>query len=92
MNGVQMTYTIQLLNRVKTRYGLTSDYQLAKKLGISSARVSNWMKQKSSMDWDMAFQIADLLDLDDQNVVYGLLEDKHKNPRIINALEGTRPA
>ena len=82
-----MTYTIALLNRVKAKYDLTSDYQLAKKLDVSTARVSNWMKKDYSMDWDMAFQIADMLGLDDQNVVYNLLEDKYENPRLINTLQ-----
>lgn len=83
-----MTYTIELLNMVKARYKLGSDYQLAKKLGVSTARVSNWMKCKNTMEWEIAFKIADLLEIDDQNVVYGLLKDKYENPRIINVLEG----
>lgn len=92
MNGVQMSYTIELLGMVKTRYSLETDYQLAKKLGVSTARVSNWMKSKSSMDWDVAFLIADMLQIDDQIVVHSLLEDKYENPRLINALHEGRPA
>ncbi|KLU98921.1 hypothetical protein ABT56_23085 [Photobacterium aquae] len=87
-----MTYTIELLQQVKRRYTLTSDYQLAKKLGVSSARVSNWMKGKNNLDWDIAFQVADLLEINDQNVVYGLLKDKYENPRFINALDDGRTA
>ncbi|MGR5149670.1 helix-turn-helix domain-containing protein [Photobacterium alginatilyticum] len=87
-----MTYTIELLNMVKAKYNLESDYQLAKKLGVSSARVSNWMKRKSLMDWEIVFQVADLLEIDDQKVVYGMLKDKYENPRIINALQQGAPA
>jgi len=87
-----MTYTIELLNMVKAKHGLGSDYQLAKKLGVSTARVSNWMKAKCAMDWDTAFQVADLIGIDDQKVVYGLLKDKYENPRIINALQQGAPA
>ena len=87
-----MTYTVELLDMVKAKYGLTSDYQLAKKLGVSSARVSNWRNMKASLEWETAFQVADLLEIDDQNVVYGLLEDKYQNPRLINALCEGRPA
>ena len=72
---------------VKARYKLGSDYQLAKKLGVSTARVSNWMKRKSHMDWDIAFQVADLLEIDDQKVVYRLLKDIYENPRLINVLD-----
>ncbi|MGR5064692.1 helix-turn-helix domain-containing protein [Photobacterium sp. DNB22_13_2] len=82
-----MTYTIELLNMVKARYKLGSDYQLAKKLGVSTARVSNWMKRKNTMEWEIAFKIADLLEIDDQNVVYGLLKDKYENPRVISVLD-----
>ncbi len=85
-----MTFTVELLEMVKARYSLTSDYQLAKKLGVTSARVSNWRCGKNSMDWDIAFQIADLLEINDQKVVYGLLDDKHENPRIIKALHEGR--
>ncbi|MBV1841092.1 MULTISPECIES: helix-turn-helix domain-containing protein [Photobacterium] len=87
-----MSYTIELLNELKGRYELTSDYQLAKKLGVSSARVSNWMKGKNNLDWDTAFQVADLLEISDQIVVHGLLKDKYENPRVINALDEISPA
>ncbi|MGF1726380.1 helix-turn-helix domain-containing protein [Photobacterium nomapromontoriensis] len=87
-----MSYTIDLLLQVKTRFNLSSDYQLAKKLGVSSARVSNWMKGKNNLDWDTAFQVADLLEINDQNVVYGLLKDKYENPRFISALSDRSPA
>ncbi|GHA34222.1 helix-turn-helix domain-containing protein [Photobacterium aphoticum] len=86
-----MTYTNELLDMVKARYSLTSEYQLAKILGISQSRLHNWRKELNSMDWDMAFQVADLLEINDQNVVYGLLEDKYENPRLINALCEGRP-
>ncbi|NAW64535.1 helix-turn-helix domain-containing protein [Photobacterium halotolerans] len=82
-------YTNTLLDMVKTRYNLTSDYKLAQKLEVSRARLSNWRCGKNSMEWEVAFQIADLLHLDDQNVVYGLLHDKQLNPRLINALRGS---
>ncbi|MCR9639669.1 transcriptional regulator [Vibrio alginolyticus] len=85
-----MNYTNALLDRVKAKYELGSDYQLAKKLEVGPGRVSNWRKGTCSMDWDVAFQIADLLEEDDQNVVYGLIDDKYKNPRLINALHEGR--
>ncbi|WP_330960025.1 helix-turn-helix domain-containing protein [Photobacterium sp. 53610] len=81
-----MTYTIELLNAVKSKYSLTTDYQVAKKIGVTSSRVSNWMRGRNAMDWEVAFKVADLLEMDDQNVVYGLLNDKYENPRLINTL------
>lgn len=85
-----MSYTNALLDRVKARFNLTSDYQLSKKLGIQQNRLCNWRKGRSSMDWDMAFFIADLLEEEDQNVVFGLIDDKYTNSRLINALHEAR--
>ncbi|MDN3697764.1 transcriptional regulator [Vibrio cortegadensis] len=85
-----MNYTNVLLDNVKTKFELTSEYQLAKKLSVGNGRLYNWRKGISSMDWDMAFQVADILGLDDQNVVFGLIDDKYNNPRLINALHSAR--
>ncbi|RWX55112.1 transcriptional regulator [Photobacterium chitinilyticum] len=87
-----MTYTNELLNMVKTKFRLTSEYKLAKKLEVSEARLYKWRKELNSMDWNMAFKVADILEMDDQKVVYGLLEDKYENQRLINALTEGRPA
>ncbi|KLV10623.1 transcriptional regulator [Photobacterium ganghwense] len=87
-----MTYTNELLDMVKSKYSLASEYKLAKKLGVSESRLYKWRKELNSMDWDMAFQIADLLGINDQIVVHSLLEDKYENPRLINALHEGRPA
>ncbi|MGF1702506.1 transcriptional regulator [Photobacterium makurazakiensis] len=81
-----MTYTNELLNEVKAKYNLPSEYKLAQKLGVHDSRLYKWRKELNSMDWDMAFQVADLLEIDDQIVVHGLLKDKYENPRLINAL------
>ncbi|ASI90972.1 MULTISPECIES: hypothetical protein [Vibrio] len=83
-------YTNALLDRVKARYELTSEYKLAQKLEVGEGRLRHWRKGRCSMDWDIAFRIADLLEEDDQNVVYGLIEDKYTNPRLINALQEAR--
>lgn len=87
-----MNYTNEILNRVKAKYSLTTEYQLAKKLGVGHGRLYNWRKGLHSMDWDIAFLCADMLQEDDQNVVHGLIDDKYKNPRLINALHAGQPA
>lgn len=87
-----MNYTNQLLDRVKTKLNLSTDYQLAKFLEVSTGRIGNYRKGRSVLDWDMAFKIADLLGENDQIVVHGLIDDKYKNPRLINVLhEATQP-
>ncbi|ELA9591819.1 helix-turn-helix transcriptional regulator [Vibrio parahaemolyticus] len=81
-----MNYTNELLDAVKTKYKLTSEYQLAQKLDVNHSRLYRWRKEQNSMDWEVAFKIADMLNLEDQCVVSGLIDDKYKNPRLINAL------
>ena len=84
-------YTNVLLDQLKTQLELTSDYQLAKFLNVGASRISNYRNGRSVLDWEMAFKIADLLELNDQDVVYGLLDDKHINPRLISALQAGEP-
>jgi plasmid maintenance system antidote protein VapI len=86
-----MNFTNELLDGVKRRYELSSDYQLAKMLDVGCSRISNYRNGRSVLDWDMAFRLADMLQVDDQYVVYGLLEDKYKNPRLVNALQQGAP-
>ncbi|EGR2358306.1 TPA: helix-turn-helix transcriptional regulator [Vibrio parahaemolyticus] len=81
-----MNYTNELLDAVKAKYELTSEYKLAQKLDVNHSRLYCWRKGKNSMDWEVAFKIADMLNLEDQCVVSGLIDDKYKNPRLINAL------
>ncbi len=84
-------YTNVLLDQLKTQLELGSDYQLAKFLNVGASRISNYRNGRSVLDWEMAFKIADLLELNDQDVVYGLLDDKYINPRLINALQAGEP-
>ena len=53
--------TIQYLNTVKSRYGLTSDYQLAHKLGLRPSGVSNYRHETSFFNEETAQFIAKLL-------------------------------
>ncbi|KYN83591.1 hypothetical protein ATY36_11735 [Vibrio cidicii] len=86
-----MNYTNALLDRLKAKLELGSDYQLAKVLDVGASRISNYRNGRSVLDWNIAFKIADLLEENDQNVVFGLLEDKYSNPRLINALQEGAP-
>lgn len=64
-----MLTTVELLNRVKAAYDLRSDYALAKKLGVSAQRVSNYIRKKTFLDDKMSFVVAELLDLNPAYVV-----------------------
>lgn len=84
-------YTNVLLDQLKSQLELGSDYQLAKFLNVGTSRISNYRNGRSVLDWEMAFKIADILEINDQDVVYGLLEEKTLNPRLINALQNHTP-
>lgn len=55
--------TNEILDRVKAEYGLTSDYQLAKKLGVSGSRISNYRAGISNIDDSLILSIENLLDV-----------------------------
>ena len=88
----KMNYTNLLLERVKTKFQLTTEYQLAKKLGVPHSSLRNWRHGNNSMSWETAFKICDMIGEEDQNVVYGLIDDKYSNPRLINALQSIMQA
>lgn len=61
--GERKVKTVDYLDAVKAAYSLTSDYQLAKKLGESASRVSIYRTKDYAMSDDLAVKISYLLDL-----------------------------
>lgn len=61
--------TVEYLDTVRTVFQLTSDYQLAKKLSISSSRLGNYRSGRNVIDDEMAVKIALLLDLNPLQVL-----------------------
>lgn len=61
--------TCDFLDKLKAAYGLTSDYQLAKKLDISQSSVTNYRKGHTVMDNELAVKVSELLELDALYVV-----------------------
>lgn len=59
-----MQTTNELLDAVKSRYALPSDYALAGKLKVSRERVSKYRNRGDSMGDDTALRVAELLELD----------------------------
>lgn len=76
-----VNYSNEVLNRYKSIHGLTSEYQLAKKLGVTESLLRHWRKGRSQMDWDMAFYMADKLSIEGHVVLAALLPHKIKNKR-----------
>lgn len=61
--------TTNLLDRIKTAYGLPSDYATAKKIGITTQAVSKYRCKGATFDDMTAFKVAHLLDLNPANVI-----------------------
>ncbi len=60
-----MKSTVQFLDAVRVRHGLTSDYQLAKFLRARQQTISRYRNGQSMMDEAMCLKIAAALSLDD---------------------------
>lgn len=58
------TTTVMLLDTLKRKNGLSSDYAAAKALGRTPANVSNWRKEKDQMSPDAVAVAAPLAGLD----------------------------
>ncbi len=61
--------TIEYIDALKAAYSLTSDYQVAKKLGESSSRISLYRSNISVMHDEMAVKLAYLLDMNPLTVL-----------------------
>lgn len=61
--------TVEFLDAVKAAYGLTSDYQLAKKLAVTHSSISHYRSGRNFMDDSLAVKVAYLLDLDPLSVL-----------------------
>jgi len=81
-----MITTIELLDGLKARRNIPSDYKLAKYLGITQQAVSK-LRNGASMSEEMAFAIADDLEMDAELVVLSILLEKAKNERTKSILK-----
>lgn len=59
-----MDTTIELLDKVKSRYHLPSDYALAAKLGVTRAGISGYRHGRSKLGDEAAIKVAELLEID----------------------------
>ncbi|GDY26027.1 hypothetical protein AHAT_19170 [Agarivorans sp. Toyoura001] len=73
-----MITTLDLLNGLKARYNLPSNYKAAKHLGITPTAVNSWHKGVS-MSSKTGLRVAELLDMDVDFVHVCLLLEKAKD-------------
>jgi predicted transcriptional regulator len=72
--------TLELLDAVKVRRGITSDYALAKVLGVTQAAVSGYRTGRSRIDDDVALTVAEILHLNPMHVIAAANAERAKTP------------
>lgn len=70
--------TNDFLDAVKARHGLTSDYQLGKKMNWTSSRIANYRMGRSGMDEAACLEIAEALGMNALEVVAEINAEKAK--------------
>lgn len=66
--------TADYLDAAKKKLGISSDYELAKRLAVSTATMSNYRKGKRAFDNTMAVKIAEILGIADWRKVIAHIE------------------
>lgn len=72
--------TIEYLDAVKAARDITSDYALAKVLGIKQTTISGYRAGRSRMDDDVALSIAEILGLHPLHVIATANAERAKTP------------
>lgn len=73
-----MKTTIDFLNAVKTVRELTSDYQLAKFLGVTASSISLSMSGRTYLGDETAIKVADALEIDPAQVIASVHYERAK--------------
>lgn len=77
--------TIEFLDGLKDRLKIKSDYKLAKELGVSHTRISNWRRGRNTFDERIAVQVAHLLTLDPAYVLACMAAERSKRADVKTA-------
>jgi transcriptional regulator with XRE-family HTH domain len=77
-----MKTTVDFLDAVKQKRGLTSDYQLSKHLGCTHSAISNYRMKKNFIDEVMAVKVATDLGLSTGYVLSCIASERAKKPEV----------
>ena len=75
-----MRTTIELLDAAKAKIGITSDYALAKALGVSQPAVTGYRAGRRIFDDDTALAIAEILGVHPLQVIAAANAERAKTP------------
>lgn len=91
--------TTEFLDAVRTKHGLTSDYQLARFLGVRQGTISRYRTARGMMDEAMCIKIATALELEPGDVMIAIAIEREKRlevktawQRVAKRLAGTAAA
>jgi len=79
--------TIEYLDLVKAAKSITSDYQLAKTLGISTARLSSYRNGRYDMDELLALKVENILNMPSGSVLLDIQANRTKCPEAAKVLQ-----
>lgn len=82
-----MRTTNQLLNKVKSRLEITSDYRLAKVLGCRASAIYGYRAGRSRLDESMCLKVAELLNEPAGAILAEVAAERAKRPEIRKAWE-----
>ena len=74
--------TVQYVDAVRSRLPVTSDYAVAKALGVSKQAVSRYMKGVSHFDDYVAIRVAKMLEIDPLQVIADVNHQRAENPEV----------
>lgn len=75
----EMNTTLKLINALKAKTGAVSDYDLAKKMGITRAAISNYQTGKRIFDDETAIKVASMLEIDPSMVLASIHIERAKS-------------
>lgn len=82
-----MKGTVELLDEIKGRYGIASDYGLAKYLGFDESRINHYRAGRRYLSDETALQIAKLLDMPAGQVLAMIQAERATNAAVKKAWE-----
>ncbi len=75
-----MNTTQKLIEEVKSRLGIQSDYAVAKRFHWSTSRIGNYRVGRSQLDIESSFQIAEVLGKDPAAIIAAVEAERATKP------------
>lgn len=81
--------TVDFLNDVKAKYGITSNYALAKLMGQTDTAVARWMHGKNTLSDETAVKVAELLEIEPSFIMACIAAERSKDAKVKAAWKHT---